>query len=65
MKQFFLFFLCLVLLSGCLASPESPSEPVTVPPTETEAAKETTPLTEATLPAEQPGVHSFHRHRRE
>ena len=56
MKQFFLFFLCLVLLTGCLAGPESPSEPETILPTETEATSEPTAPAENTLPPEQPGV---------
>ena len=62
MKRFLLLFLCLVLLTGCLAGPESPSEPETILPTETDitteptAPAETSAPVENTLPAEQPGV---------
>ena len=60
MKRFLLCFLCLVLLTGCLAEPQIPTEPVTTAPTVPAATTEPAPTepasTEPTLPQEQPGV---------
>ena len=52
MKRFLILLLCLVLLTGCRADPQTPSFRETEPTTTTEFV----PPTEATLPKEQPGV---------
>ena len=58
MKRFLILLLCLALLTGCRADPQTPAVPETDPIPTTEPMTSEEPMTsvEATLPKEQPGV---------